>query len=217
MRTDNKSIGIYIAGVLCVVIVAAGIVFLTVHMVKAQSAHSYSQMQSTAKQAAATYSSAVSRAEEAASRAEEAASIAADAANKAQQNADRLGNAGDASTGANITINIGDDVSYTIDSSGVHESDTSDTAGSWADESETGAIHTVHFDNTLVSADNIEVLTDGTVVYTVQKNDTLCLLSDAFNVSVDELVIENHIRDASWIYEGEALRIPTFKSLADMN
>lgn len=204
MRTDNKNIGIYIAGVLCVVIVAAGIVFLTVHMVKAQSAHSYSQMQSTAKQAAATYSSAVSRAEEAASRAEEAASIAADAVNRIQQNADRLDNAGDSATGANIIINIGDDVSYTIDGSGVHES-------------ETGVIHTVHFDDTLVSADNIEVLTDGTIVYTVQKNDTLCLLSDAFNVSVDELVIENHIKDASWIYEGEALRIPTFKSLADMN
>ncbi len=207
MRTDNKSIGIYIAGVFCVVIAAIGIGFLTVHMVKAQSAYSYSQMQSTAKQAVATYSNAVSKAEEAASRAEEAASIAADAANKAQQNADRLDNAG-----ANITINIGDDVSYTIDSDGVHESNVSDATGSRTDGSETGATYTVHFDDTLVSADNIEVLADGTVVYTVQKNDTLCLLSDAFNVSVDELVIENHIKDASWIYEGEALRIPVFKS-----
>lgn len=50
---------------------------------------------------------------------------------------------------------------------------------------------------------------DGTVVYHIQRGDTLTKISGIFGVSVDELAEYNHIRNVNLIYTGSALRIPT--------
>lgn len=74
----------------------------------------------------------------------------------------------------------------------------------------------IDFDDTKVSAEYITIMDDDAIVYTVQRGDTLCKISGAFYVSVDELVKENHIINPHWIYTGESIRIPTSQDLAEM-
>lgn len=73
------------------------------------------------------------------------------------------------------------------------------------------------YDKSRVDEKNIVFLDDGTVVYNIQRGDTLCYISEIFYVSIDELVKENHIIDSHWIYTDSSIRIPTEKQLFSMD
>lgn len=185
--SHKSNVGIYLAGIGSFLLISAGTIGLAYHTVNLQLDNSNAQLQTTVEQAVTTYSDAVTA--DALARAEEAARRAEEAARLAEAAAQAAENA------ASGTTVITDDQ---------------------VDEPEVTVYDLIDFDETKVSAEYIEITDDNAVVYIVQKGDTLCKISAAFYVSVDELVKENHITDPHWIYTGEAIRIPTAEDLANM-
>lgn len=63
--------------------------------------------------------------------------------------------------------------------------------------------------STVENDDCVYVNEDGDVVYSIQKGDTLCEISDKFGYSVDEIAEYNRIRNVNLIYADSSLRIPS--------
>jgi len=61
---------------------------------------------------------------------------------------------------------------------------------------------------TIYLSDVTETLADGTVVYYIQKGDTLCYISTLLGFSVDELAKYNCVKNPNLIYAHSVLRIP---------
>lgn len=57
--------------------------------------------------------------------------------------------------------------------------------------------------------DCVSVSEDGDIIYSIQKGDTLCEISDKFGYSVDEIAEYNQIRNVDLIYADSSLRIPS--------
>ena len=184
--SHKSNVGIYLAGVGSFLLISAGTIGLAYHTVNTQLTDSHAQLQTTVEQAVATYSDAVTA--DALARAEEAAKRAEEAARLAEA-------AAQAAEDAAASNAVSSDQVVKLEVT-IHD--------------------LIDFDDTKVSADSIEITDNHEVVYIVQKGDTLCKISAAFYVSVDELVKENHIINAHWIYTGEAIRIPTAVDLANM-
>lgn len=63
---------------------------------------------------------------------------------------------------------------------------------------------------TIYLSDVTETLEDGTVIYHIQKGDTLCYISTLLGYSVDELAEYNHIENVNLIYADSVLRVPNW-------
>lgn len=189
MKNDNHTgdVSIYLAGAGIFLAIVSGVFFFGYKTIDSQLSKQNTELQYTVEQAITAYAD--TYASEALARAEEAAARAEAAAQAAEESA--------------------------AEAEGIVKGN--DTAKVEEPVTEVAISDLIDFDETKVSAEFIEITEDNQVVYIVQSGDTLCKISGAFYVSVDELVKENHIIDARWIYTGESIRIPTAKELAEMD